>query len=233
MKVYKDLKKSCLNANLELKKQNLVIYTFGNVSIIDRNKKVFAIKPSGVPYDKLSINDIVILNLKGDVIEGDLKPSSDTMTHCVMYNNWHNINSICHTHSTYAVGWGQSLLSVPVLGTTHADYSPVAIPCVQPMSDKMIKKDYEINTGIQIIDYFKKHNLNPDKLEMTLVGSHGPFTWGKNEFKSVYNSKMLEEICKISFITKLINPNIGSIKKTLINKHYNRKHGKDSYYGQN
>jgi L-ribulose-5-phosphate 4-epimerase len=232
MNNYKDLKKRCLNANLELKNQNLVFYTFGNVSLIDRNKNVFAIKPSGVQYDKLREKDIVILNLNGDVIEGKLNPSSDTKTHCFLYNNWKDICSISHTHSTYAVGWAQSLLNVPVLGTTHADYSSIDIPCISLLSDEMIKNDYELSTGIQIVNFFKKNNLDPNKLGMTLIGSHGPFTWGKDEKESVSNSKILEEICKMAFISKAINPNINKIKKSLIDKHYNRKHGENFYYGQ-
>jgi L-ribulose-5-phosphate 4-epimerase len=232
MSEFKFLKEKCLEANLQIKSNNLAIYTFGNVSVIDRPLNVFAIKPSGVPYQKLITNDIVVLNLEGKVLEGDLRPSSDTKTHTYLYNNWKNINSICHTHSTYAVGWAQSLLSVPVYGTTHADHLTKEIPCTEPMNDELIQGDYEHNTGIQIANHFIKKNLNPDHNQMCLVGSHGPFTWGKDENESVYNSVVLEELCKMAFITKTVNPLLGSIKKSLIEKHYLRKHGKNSYYGQ-
>jgi L-ribulose-5-phosphate 4-epimerase len=233
MSEFKYLKERCLDANLQIKTHNLAIYTFGNVSVIDRSLGVFAIKPSGVPYQKLIVNDIVILNLEGKILEGDLRPSSDTKTHLYLYNKWSNINSICHTHSTYAVGWAQSLLSVPVYGTTHADHLTNEIPCTEPMDDELIQGDYEHNTGIQIENHFLNKNLNPDHNQMCLVGSHGPFSWGKDENESVYNSVVLEELCKMAFITKTVNPLLGSIKKSLIEKHYLRKHGKNSYYGQN
>ena len=232
MTSYSDLKIRCLNSNLEIKTQNLAIFTFGNVSIIDRNKRVMAIKPSGISYDALTENQIVVMDLDGNIIEGDLRPSSDTKTHLYLYNKWQSINSICHTHSTYAVGWSQSLNSVPIFGTTHADHLTKEIPCTEPMEDSLIKGDYEINTGVQIVNHFNNRKLNPSELQMCLVGSHGPFTWGKNETESVYNSVVLEEICKMAFLTRVINPRIGNIKKSLIDKHYYRKHGKNSYYGQ-
>lgn len=232
MGIYSDIKLRCLKANLEIKNHNLAIQTFGNVSIIDREKKVIAIKPSGVPYTTLKEDDIVILSLDGKIIQGDLRPSSDTKTHLYLYNKWSEINSICHTHSTYAVGWAQSLMPVPVLGTTHADHLTVEVPCTPPMEDHLIKGDYELNTGIQIVKHFEAMKLNPKEVQMCLVGSHGPFTWGKNENECIYNSIVLEEICKMASITKSIFPNIQNIKKSLINKHYLRKHGKDSYYGQ-
>lgn len=230
---YSSIKIKCLNANLEIRNHKLAIQTFGNVSIIDREKKIVAIKPSGVSYDLLTEDDIVILTLDGKVMEGNLKPSSDTKTHLYLYNKWSKINSICHTHSTYAVGWAQSLKSVPILGTTHADHLTVDIPCTPPMEDHLIQGDYEFNTGLQIVKHFEIKELNPDEVQMCLVGSHGPFTWGKDEIESVYNSVVLEEICKMASITKAIVPNIKTIKKLLIEKHYFRKHGKDAYYGQN
>ena len=226
------LKNKCLKSNIEIKVHKLSIFTFGNISIIDRDRKVIAIKPSGVPYDDLTEDQIVILDLNGKIIEGDLRPSSDTKTHLYLYNKWSCINSICHTHSTYAVGWSQSLNSVPVFGTTHADHLTKEIPCTKPMEDSLIRGDYEINTGVQIVNHFTENKLDPSEVQMCLVGSHGPFTWGVNESESLYNNVVLEEICKMAFLTKTINPNIGSIKKPLIDKHYNRKHGKDSYYGQ-
>jgi L-ribulose-5-phosphate 4-epimerase len=226
------LKNKCLNANLEIKKNNLAISTFGNVSLADRHERIIAIKPSGVPYLSLSESDIIILDFDGKILEGKLNPSSDTKTHLYLYNKWDDLNSICHTHSTYAVGWSQSLTSVPVLGTTHADHLTQNIPCTLPMSDKLIKGDYEHNTGVQIVNHFSKKNINPGFVKMCLVGSHGPFSWGIDELESVYNSVVLEEICKMAFITKAINPKIKNIKKSLIDKHFLRKHGPQSYYGQ-
>ena len=232
MSNFSELKNRCLKSNIEIKLNKLAIFTFGNVSIIDRERNVIAIKPSGVPYDNLTDDKIVILDLDGKIIEGDKRPSSDTKTHLYLYNKWKGINSVCHSHSTYAVGWSQSLNSVPVFGTTHADHLTKEIPCTEPMEDSLISGDYEINTGVQIVNHFTKNRLNPSEVKMCLVGSHGPFTWGSNEIESVYNSVVLEEICKMAFLTKSIDPKIGSIKKSLIDKHYYRKHGKDSYYGQ-
>ena len=202
------------------------------MSLIDREKKIIAIKPSGVPYEELDEEKIVILDLEGNIIEGTLNPSSDTKTHIYLYQKWGEINSICHTHSTYAVGWSQSLQDVTVYGTTHADHLTKDIPCTSPMEDSLIEGNYELNTGVQIVNHFKYHKLNPKEVQMCLVGSHGPFTWGNNEIESIYNSVVLEEICKMAFITRNINPEVKRIKKTLIDKHYKRKHGKDSYYGQ-
>ena len=232
MSAFNILKNKCLNANLEIKKNNLAISTFGNVSLADRHERIIAIKPSGVPYLSLSERDIIILDFKGNILEGKLNPSSDTKTHLYLYNKWDDLNSICHTHSTYAVGWAQSLTSVPILGTTHADHLTQNIPCTLPMSDKLIKGDYEHNTGVQIVNHFSKENINPGYVKMCLVGSHGPFSWGVDELESVYNSVVLEEICKMAFITKSINPKIKKIKNSLIDKHCLRKHGPQSYYGQ-
>jgi len=229
---YSDLKSKCLKANLNIKKHNLAIFTFGNVSLIDRNQNVIAIKPSGVPYEELDEEKIVILDLDGNIIEGSLNPSSDTKTHLYLYLKWDKINSICHTHSTYAVGWSQSLQNVPVFGTTHADHLTQDIPCTTPMEDSLIEGNYELNTGVQIVNHFQKNGLNPEEVQMCLVGSHGPFSWGHNESDSIYNSVVLEEVCKMAFLTKTINPDVKRIKNSLINKHYYRKHGKDSYYGQ-
>lgn len=232
MSSYTDIKSRCLNANVNIKKHNLAVFTFGNVSLIDRERNVIAIKPSGVPYEELDVEKIVILDLEGNIIEGTLNPSSDTKTHIYLYREWGEINSICHTHSTYAVGWSQSLQDVTVYGTTHADHLTKDIPCTSPMEDSLIEGNYELNTGVQIVNHFNYHKLNPKEVQMCLVGSHGPFTWGNDEIESIYNSVVLEEICKMAFITKKINPEVRRIKKTLIDKHYNRKHGKDSYYGQ-
>lgn len=230
--MYTLLKQSCYEANMQLPKLDLVVYTFGNVSEVDREKGVFAIKPSGVPYEDLKIEDIVIVDLDGKVVEGNMRPSSDTKTHAFLYKNWENIGGICHTHSTYAVSWAQALMDIPNFGTTHADHLTADIPCAPPMADHLIEGDYEFNTGQQILDCFADRNLTPAEVEMVLVGSHGPFTWGKDAAKAVYNSRVLEEIARMAFLTLQINPNAPRLKEALIKKHYQRKHGKDAYYGQ-
>lgn len=232
MSEYSHLKNRCLSANQEIARNKLAISTFGNVSLADREKGVFVIKPSGVHYDNLSIDSIVVLNFQGEIVEGELSPSSDTKTHLHLYNSWSSINSICHTHSTYAVGWSQSCRPVPILGTTHADHLTKKIPCTPVMNNDLILGDYEHNTGVQIVSHFKDLGLLETEVQMCLVGSHGPFTWGQDELISVYNSVVLEEICKMSFITESLNPKIQDIKETLIRKHYDRKHGIKSYYGQ-
>lgn len=232
MSVYKNLKEECYEANMELPKLDLVIYTFGNVSAVDRAKAVFAIKPSGVPYEVLKVDDIVILDFENNIIEGNMRPSSDTKTHSFLYREWKNIGGICHTHSTYSVSWAQSQLDIPILGTTHADYLTTDIPCAPPMKDEWIEGNYEHNTGKQILDCFSQKNLNYNEVEMVLIGNHGPFTWGGDASKAVFNSKLLEELAKMAFITRAINPDAPRLKDSLIRKHYERKHGKDAYYGQ-
>ncbi|NEW77889.1 MAG: L-ribulose-5-phosphate 4-epimerase [Gelidibacter sp.] len=230
--IYKDLKQECYEANMQLNALGLVIYTFGNVSAVDRTKGVFAIKPSGVPYELLKPEDIVILDFDANVIEGTMRPSSDTKTHAYLYKNWNDIGGIAHTHATYSVAWAQSLLDIPIFGTTHADHLTADIPCASPISDELIKGNYEHNTGIQILDCFKNKGLSHKEIEMVLIGNHGPFTWGKDASKAVYNSKVLEVVAQMAYLTLQINPNALRLKDSLIKKHYERKHGKDSYYGQ-
>lgn len=230
--MYSKLQKKCLEANLQLPKLGLVLYTFGNVSCADREAGVFAIKPSGVSYDELKAEDIVIVNFNGEVVHGKLRPSSDTPSHAVLYRNFPQINGIVHTHSTYATSWAQSQRAIPIYGTTHADHLPCAIPCTPQMSDERINGDYEVETGLQIIEHFQALGLNPNEVEMVLVGGHGPFTWGKDAEKAVYNARVLEELAQMAFLTETINPQITELKKSIINKHYQRKHGKDAYYGQ-
>ena len=230
---FESLRKECYEANMELPKLGLVIYTFGNVSCIDRKAGVFAIKPSGVDYEKLTPEDIVIVGLDGKVADGKLRPSSDTNTHLELYKAFPSIGGIVHTHSTFAVGWAQAARSVPLYGTTHADHLAADIPCTEFMADDRIRNDYETETGLQIIDCFEKHNLNASEIPMALVAGHGPFTWGKNAEKAVYHARVLEELCKMAYITELVNPKVQRLKDSLIQKHYNRKHGKDAYYGQN
>ena len=229
---YKDLKQECYEANMQLNALNLVVYTFGNVSAVDRKNGVFAIKPSGVPYEDLKPEDIVIVDFDNNIIEGTMRPSSDTKTHSYLYKNWPNIGGVAHTHATYSVAWAQSQRDIPIFGTTHADHLTADIPCAPPMADALIEGNYEHNTGIQILDCFKEKNLSYEEVEMVLIGNHGPFAWGKNAAKAVYNSKVLEVVAEMAYLTLQINPNAPRLKDSLIKKHYNRKHGKDSYYGQ-
>lgn len=230
--MYKDLKQECYEANMQLNALNLVVYTFGNVSAVDRKNGVFAIKPSGVPYEDLKPEDIVIVDFDNNIIEGSMRPSSDTKTHAYLYKNWPNIGGVAHTHATYSVAWAQSQRDIPIFGTTHADHLTSDIPCAAPMSDALIEGNYEHNTGIQILDCFKEKNLSYEEVEMVLIGNHGPFAWGKNAAKAVYNSKVLEVVAEMAYLTLQINPNAPRLKDSLIKKHYERKHGKDSYYGQ-
>lgn len=230
--LYKYLKEQVYEANMEIPKEELAIVTFGNVSGIDRSAGVIAIKPSGVPYRKLKVEDIVIVDLDNVLVEGNMRPSSDTKTHTLLYRNFPLIGGVCHTHSTYAVAWSQAGMSIPNLGTTHADHLVAPVPVTEVMTDEMIQGDYEHETGNQILDLFNRLGLNPEEVEMVLVACHGPFTWGKDPGKAVYNAVVLEEIAKMAYLTMNINPEVASIKKSLIDKHFFRKHGKDAYYGQ-
>lgn len=232
MSKYQHIKEEAYKANIQLPKLGLVLFTFGNVSVADRELGVFAIKPSGVDYDELTPDKIVIVDFDANVIEGDLRPSSDTKTHALLYKQWPKIGGICHTHSTYATAWAQSQRDIPIFGTTHADHNTVDIPCAPPMSDEMIKGNYEHETGFQIINCFADKGLDYEEVEMILVGNHAPFTWGKTAAKAVYNSAVLESIAQMALLTEQINPNAPRLKDALIKKHYERKHGPDSYYGQ-
>lgn len=229
---YEHIRQAAYEANMQLPKLGLVLFTFGNVSAADRSLQAFAIKPSGVPYEELSAEKMVIVNFDGGVIEGDLRPSSDTKTHAVLYKHWKNIGGIVHTHSTYATAWAQAQRDIPIFGTTHADHNTTDIPCAPPMDDKMIQGDYEYETGFQILNCFKARNLNYEEVEMVLVGNHAPFTWGKTAGKAVYNSAVLEAVAEMAFVTEQINPDAPRLKNALIKKHFERKHGPDSYYGQ-
>ena len=232
MKKYEHIRQQAFEANMQLPKLGLVLFTFGNVSAADRDEKVFAIKPSGVPYEQLSADKMVIVDFDGNTIEGDLRPSSDTLTHAVLYKNFENIGGVAHTHSCYATSWAQSLRDIPVYGTTHADHTTFDIPCAAPMSDEMIRGNYEYETGSQIINTLKERNMSYEEMEMILIGNHAPFTWGKTAQKAVYNSAVLENVAHMAFITEAINRDVARMKDALINKHYERKHGKGSYYGQ-
>ena len=232
MSTYKSLKEECYEANMELNALGLVIYTFGNVSAVDRQNGVFAIKPSGVPYEKLKPSAMVILDYDNTVVEGDLRPSSDTKTHSYLYKNWENIGGVAHTHAMYSVSWAQAQRDIPIFGTTHADHLTQDIPCAPPMADDLIEGNYEHNTGIQILDCFSSRNLDYNEVEMVLIGNHGPFAWGKNAAKAVYNTKVLETVAQMAYLTLQINPDAPRLKDSLIKKHYERKHGKNAYYGQ-
>jgi len=232
MSKYQHIKESAYHANMQLPQLGLVLFTFGNVSAADRDLGVFAIKPSGIPYNLLSPETMVIVDFDGKTVEGNLSPSSDTKTHAVLYKQWEHISGISHTHSTYATAWAQSRHCIPILGTTHADHLTVDVPCAQPMDDDMIRGNYEYQTGFQIINHFEQNNLDYKEVEMVLIGNHAPFTWGKSAEKAVYNSAVLEAIAKMAYITMQINSDTPRLKDSLIKKHFERKHGPDSYYGQ-
>ena len=217
---------------MRLPELDLVLFTFGNVSVADREKGVFAIKPSGVPYKELDPEEMVIVDFDANVVEGQLRPSSDTKTHAVLYKHWEDIGAVAHTHSTYATAWSQAQKDIPIMGTTHADHLTHDIPCAPVMSDEMIKGDYEYQTGFQILNAFKEKGLDYREVEMVLISNHAPFTWGKNAQKAVYNSATLEEIAKMAYLARQINPQAPRLKDSLIEKHWQRKHGKDAYYGQ-
>ncbi|SIN67769.1 L-ribulose-5-phosphate 4-epimerase AraD [Chitinophaga niabensis] len=229
---YQQLKETAYAANMQLPALDLVLFTFGNVSAADQALGVFAIKPSGVPYAELTAENMVIVDFEGNTIEGDLRPSSDTRTHAVLYKHWKNIEGIVHTHSLYATAWAQTLQDIPIYGTTHADHTTADIPCAAPMSDEMIAGNYEYQTGFQIMQALEERGMNYEEVEMILVGNHAPFTWGKTAEKAVYNSAVLENIAHMAFLTQQIRLDAPRLKEALIKKHYERKHGPDSYYGQ-
>jgi L-ribulose-5-phosphate 4-epimerase len=232
MSNYQDIKEQAYRANMQLPKLGLVLFTFGNVSAADRAKGVFAIKPSGVPYEDLSPNDMVIVDFDGNTVEGSLRPSSDTKTHAVLYKHWEDIGGIVHTHSTYGTAWAQAQRAIPIFGTTHADHLTVDIPCAPPMDDEMIKGNYEYETGFQIMNHFESLGLSHKEVEMILVGNHAPFTWGKTAEKAVYNSAVLETVAQMALLTEQINAQAPKLKDSLIKKHFERKHGDGAYYGQ-
>jgi L-ribulose-5-phosphate 4-epimerase len=232
MSKYQHIKQAAYEANMQLPKLGLVLFTFGNVSAADRELGVFAIKPSGVPYEDLSPEKMVVVDFDGITIEGELRPSSDTQTHAVLYKHWPNIGGIVHTHSTYGTAWAQSQRCIPIFGTTHADHLTADIPCAPPMDDKMIEGDYEYQTGFQIMDHFEAESLDYNEVEMVLVGNHAPFTWGKTPHKAVYNSAVLEAVAQMAYLTEQINNQAPRLKDSLIKKHFERKHGPNSYYGQ-
>jgi L-ribulose-5-phosphate 4-epimerase len=228
--IYTELKRQAWEANMELDRRGLVLYTWGNVSQLDRRLGAFAIKPSGVPYDRLTADDMVVLNLDCQRIEGKLKPSSDSRTHAHLYRHFDAIAGVTHTHSTYATAWAQAQQEIPCLGPTHADYAFGAIPCTELLSEAQIARDYEEETGVQITKAFAARN--PLETPMIVVAGHAPFTWGKDAAESVYHAVVLEEIARMAYLTRTINPAQGPLQQAVVDKHYQRKHGKDAYYGQ-
>ena len=226
-----ELKEKVFKANIDLVKHNLVIFTWGNVSGIDREKGLVVIKPSGVSYDNMKAFDMVVVDLTtGKVVEGDLNPSSDTPTHLELYRNFPEIGGVVHTHSTYATAWAQAGCDIPNIGTTHADYFHDAIPCTDDMVESQMA-EYELNTGVVIVDKFKKNNINYVHTPGVLVKNHGPFSWGKDAHDAVHNAVVMEQVAKMASIAYAVNPNL-TMNPLLVEKHFNRKHGPNAYYGQ-
>jgi L-ribulose-5-phosphate 4-epimerase len=232
MDTFHDIREAAWEANRSLPGHGLVRFSFGNVSVVDRERGVFAIKPSGVPYESLLAGDLVVVGLDGRVVDGALRPSSDTATHAVLYREFVNLGAIVHTHSTHAVAWAQALRAIPVYGTTHADHLPTPVPCTPVLDDERILGDYETETGRLIVETFRDEGLSPGDVEMVLVGGHGPFTWGPVPHRAVYNSVMLEEIARMAWLTESLDAGARSLKSTLVDRHWHRKHGSGATYGQ-
>lgn len=229
--MYQQLKQRVLDANLQLPKYGLVTFTWGNVSEIDRERGVVAIKPSGVEYSDMTVEDIVVVDLEGNRIEGDMNPSSDTATHLELYKAYPPIGGVVHTHSRNATTWAQAGLDIPALGTTHADYFYGDIPCTRNLTKSEIESEYEKNTGFVIIEEFQKRDLDPKAVPGVVVAGHAPFSWGKNANDAVHNAVVLEEVAVMALGTRMLNSGI-KIMQELSDKHYNRKHGENAYYGQ-
>ncbi|CAI2519678.1 L-ribulose-5-phosphate 4-epimerase [Serratia proteamaculans] len=227
------LKQQVLEANLELPRHNLVTFTWGNVSAVDRECGLVVIKPSGVEYEHMTAEDMVVVSLaSGQTVEGSKKPSSDTATHLALYREFADIGGIVHTHSRHATIWAQAGLDIPAWGTTHADYFYGAIPCTRLMTEAEIEQDYELETGKVIIDTFRRRGISPNAIPAVLVNSHGPFAWGKDAHSAVHNAVVLEEIAYMGIFSRQLTPGINSMQPALLDKHYLRKHGKNAYYGQ-
>ncbi len=227
-----ELKEKVLQVNLDLVKHGLVIFTWGNVSGIDREKGLVVIKPSGVSYDDMKADDMVVVDLKtGQVVEGELRPSSDTPTHLEIYRAWPEVGGVVHTHSTYATAWAQAGIDLPNIGTTHADYFHNAVPCTADMTKAEVEGDYELETGNVIVRRFEEAGINPMHTPGVLVKNHGPFTWGKTPAEAVHNAVVLEQVAKMAFVAYQVNPRL-TMNPLLVEKHFNRKHGPNAYYGQ-
>lgn len=226
------IKEKVFKANLQLVKNRLVLFTWGNVSEIDRESGLFVIKPSGVDYDTMTPDDMVVCDLDGNVVEGKYRPSSDTPTHIEFYKAFKNVGGVTHTHSTYATAWAQAGRSIPFYGTTHADYFYGDIPCARSLTQEEIEGEYEKNTGLAIVEKFVNEKIDPSAVPGVLIKSHGVFAFGKDAASSVYNATVIEEVAKMAFLTEQINPEVCRADKFMMDKHYNRKHGKNAYYGQ-
>ena len=226
------LKQAVYEANMELPRRGMVTYTWGNVSGIDRESGLMVIKPSGVDYDKLRPEDLVVLNLNGEKVEGKLNPSSDTKTHIELYKAFPSIGGIVHTHSPYAVGWAQAGEDIPCYGTTHADYFYGPVPCARHLTPAELDEDYERNTGVVIIEEFKKRGIDPVAVPAVICHSHGPFAWGKDAAQAVYHAVVLEEVAKMAAYTRIIKRDADPAPQHILDKHYMRKHGPNAYYGQ-
>lgn len=227
-----ELKKQVYEANMELPKRGLVTYTWGNVSGIDREAGLFVIKPSGVDYEKLCPDDMVVIDMEGNRVEGKYKPSSDTATHLELYKAFPELGGVVHTHSPWATSWAQAGRDIPCYGTTHADYMYGPIPCARSLTPEEINGEYEKNTGLVIIETFKKRGINPVYVPAVLCTNHGPFTWGKDASEAVHNAVVLEEVAKMACRTELINPRVTPAPDSIKEKHFMRKHGANAYYGQ-
>jgi len=227
-----NLKEQVLKANLDLPKYGLITFTWGNVSAIDRETSLVVIKPSGVSYDDMVVNDLVVVDLDGNIIEGKYKPSSDTPTHLALYRAFDDIGGIVHTHSNWATSWAQAGRAIPSYGTTHADYFYGAIPCTRKMTTEEIQGQYELETGHVIIETFKNNKIDPMMVPGVLVYSHGPFTWGKDANEAVHNAVVAEEVAKMAYQAEHLKEGLSSMQKELLDKHFLRKHGKNAYYGQ-
>ena len=226
------LKEEVYKANMDLPKYGLVTFTWGNVSEIDREKEIVAIKPSGVEYSKMTAEDIVLVDLEGNILEGELRPSSDVDTHLEFYRNWPGIGGVVHTHSTWATGFAQAGKDIIALGTTQADYFDGAVPCTRFMTDEEIKGSYELETGKVIVEEFQKREIDPERVPGALVHSHGPFTWGADAAEAVHNAVVLEEVAKMAYRCEHLNPEAKPAPQYLQDKHFFRKHGANAYYGQ-
>ena len=227
-----ELKKKVYEANMELPKYGLVTFTWGNVSAIDRESGLFVIKPSGVPYEELTPDDMVVLDLNGNKVEGKYNPSSDTPTHLELYKAFPEIGGVVHTHSSWATSWAQAGRSIPCYGTTHADYIYGEVPCLRVLTKEEIDEAYETNTGLLIVEEFKKRNLDVTAVPAVLCKNHGPFSWGKDASEAVHNAVVLEEVAKMAARAEMINPQVEPAPQELQDKHYYRKHGANAYYGQ-
>ncbi|MCA1011429.1 L-ribulose-5-phosphate 4-epimerase [Halobacillus halophilus] len=226
------LKEKVLSANQSLSKYGLVTFTWGNVSGISREEGLVVIKPSGVSYEELTTEDMSVVDMEGNIVEGKLKPSSDTPTHLVLYKNFPEIGGVVHTHSTWATSFAQAGEGIPALGTTHADYFYGEIPCTRPMKRNEIQTNYEEETGHVIVEEFVENNIDPNRVPGVMVHKHAPFSWGKDPEEAIHNAVVMEEVAKIAWLSKGIDQNVQSMSSTLLDKHYLRKHGKEAYYGQ-